>query len=170
MAGIRYEGDFRKLRHAVQNLENFDYKKLNKLIGQEIRLQTLERFDDQEDPEGKPWPVSIRVQNEGGQTLSKTGALATSIKVRATSQGVAVGTNLVYARIHQKGGTLKARTIVAKNAKALKMVIGGKVIYRKKARIPPVQMPKREYMGINEEGLKAIVEIMEDQVKEHVEP
>jgi len=69
------------------------------------------------------WDESARVKREGGQTLSLTGRLRRSFArpdaVQAGKDRVAIGTNVVYAAIHQLGGKTGPHTITAKKAKAL---------------------------------------------------
>lgn len=50
------------------------------------------------------WIESKRAQDDAGQTLLDTGQLAASITYSATSSGVTIGSNKVYAAIHQFGG------------------------------------------------------------------
>lgn len=73
-------------------------------IGSALVTSTLLRFERGQDPEGTPWLPSQRALETGGQTLIKTGRLRDSITHRATADSVVVGTNLVYAAIHQLGG------------------------------------------------------------------
>lgn len=49
------------------------------------------------------WPRAFR---RGGQPLRDTKRLSNSIAYRATAQGVAIGTNVPYARILNRGGTI----------------------------------------------------------------
>lgn len=63
----------------------------------------------------------------------KTGTLKRSItSKRRGSSGVAVGTDLKYARIHDQGGNIGP--IVPKKAKALRFKINGKVVFAKKVK------------------------------------
>lgn len=59
----------------------------------------------------------------------------------ASKRTVRVGTELIYAGIHDKGGR-----IVPKNAKALRFMIGKRVVFAKY-----VDIPKRNFTGWNEE-------------------
>ncbi|MFQ5585468.1 MAG: phage virion morphogenesis protein [Thermodesulfobacteriota bacterium] len=69
---------------------------------------------------GRPkWKPSARVKAAGGVTLTDTGRLKNSMTVEARRDRVSVGTNVVYARIHQFGGKTKARTIKPRIKKAL---------------------------------------------------
>lgn len=73
-------------------------------IGRIVESDTKARFREQKSPEGVPWIPSQRVLEEGGQTLRLTGRLQRSINYKAEEQSVEIGTNLLYARIHQLGG------------------------------------------------------------------
>lgn len=67
------------------------------------------RFRTQTSPTGQPWAKSHRASTEGGQTLSQTRRLRNSIHGLATGTTATVGTNVVYAAIHQFGGTIRAK-------------------------------------------------------------
>jgi phage virion morphogenesis protein len=71
-------------------------------IGETVRTSVERNFEAQGRP-GK-WLPSQRVRKTGGQTLSLTGRLRRSFSVKATGSRVSVGTNVVYAAIHQMGG------------------------------------------------------------------
>ena len=75
-------------------------------IGSYLVTATLERFDRETGPDGKPWQKSARALATGGLTLTDTGGLRDSIthNVAGDGRGVEVGSNLVYAAIHQFGG------------------------------------------------------------------
>ena len=77
-------------------------------IGEIVRTSVERNFAGT----GRPakWPESLRVKRKGGQTLSDTGRLRRSFTVRADNSSVAVGTNVIYAAIHQFGGKLPSRT------------------------------------------------------------
>lgn len=73
-------------------------------IGEALVSGTLQRFDAEESPSGEKWEASQRATAEGGKTLTDTARLRKSIDYAATSSKVMVGSNVVYARIHQMGG------------------------------------------------------------------
>ena len=75
-------------------------------IGSYLVAATLRRFETETAPGGKPWLKSLRAIAEGGQTLTDHGHLRGSIthNVAAGGRGVDVGSNLVYAAIHNFGG------------------------------------------------------------------
>jgi phage virion morphogenesis protein len=87
-------------------------------IGEIIVTQSAEAFEQGGLP-GHKWPESARVKASGGQTLVDSARLKNSITARASGNKVEVGTNVVYAAIHQFGGKTSPRTIRPKNKKAL---------------------------------------------------
>jgi phage virion morphogenesis protein len=116
-------------------------------LGAMLALSTDKRFEDEKDPEGNPWPKSVRAMTDGGKTLTDTTALRGSNTWEATDKGVAVGTNMIYAAIHQFGGVIKA-----KNGKGLSFEIGGERIV-----VQSVTMPKRAFLGVSAEDEKELL-------------
>lgn len=88
-----------------------------KEIGEIVRTSIEQNFAETGRPE--KWPESQRVKRKGGQTLSDKGRLRRSFTVQAESDRVSVGTNVIYAAIHQFGGKTSPHVITAKRGKAL---------------------------------------------------
>lgn len=65
---------------------------------------------------------------------------ATSIYGRVSSVGV------IYARIHEYGGTTRAHIIRAVNAKSLHFMMGGKDIFVREVHHPGSRIPERSYL------------------------
>jgi len=121
-------------------------------IGASLVLSTQMRFEREEGPAGGKWPQSLRAKLEGGKTLRDEGHLYASITHRASTTSVEVGSNLIYAAIHQFGGKIEA-----KNAKALKFRIGGEWVSRKS-----VTIPARPFLGIDDGDRAMIVDAVAD--------
>lgn len=126
--GVRISGDLGKLTAALQKASRLDIKnKLGKPVGEAMVSSTRERFRTSKDPTGKPWQAlsSTTVglgfrkkdyKKSGGlrkgvaereakrKILVQSARLKNSITSDASDTQVAVGTNLVYGPIHQKGG------------------------------------------------------------------
>ena len=98
-------------------------------IGEIVRTSIERNFE----AGGRPdkWPLSGRVKNEGGQTLSDTARLRRSFTVRGYPDRAEVGTNDIKAAIHQLGGIIRA-----KNKPFLKFKIGNQWVQKKEVRIP----------------------------------
>ena len=122
-------------------------------VGEALVSGTLKRFEDEEEPTGKKWPKSKRAAKEGGKTLDKESQLKDSINYAATPDKVMVGSNLPYARIHQKGGTIKP-----KKGKYLKFKgLDGEDVFVKE-----VTIPARPYLGVSAEDMEEVRETVAD--------
>lgn len=113
MAGLSIEvkvtGDLRRFEDRLHRLATADFTSLSRAIGEAVRNDTLDAFQSGESPWGQKWKPSLRAQGQvkgkkAGKTLVDTARLRNSITVRATADAAEVGTNVVYARIHQLGG------------------------------------------------------------------
>lgn len=78
-------------------------------LGRVLKTGAQLRFRAEKTPEGTTWKKSWRATNEGGQTLSLTRRLRNSLSVTPGASSVAVGTNVIYAAIHQFGGVIRAK-------------------------------------------------------------
>ncbi len=74
-----------------------------------LENSTRERFATQTDPDGREWEQSLRVKLFGGKTLTKDGHLGDSISSTNDSTSATVGSNRIYAAIHQFGGIIQAQ-------------------------------------------------------------
>ncbi|ALF02104.1 phage virion morphogenesis protein [Salipiger abyssi] len=99
-------------------------------------------------PDGTPWPKSLRAQLEDGVTLHDSGQLMRSITEEAAPNQVTVGSNMIYAGIHQTGGTIVPRE---KGALTFTLANGETVT------VGSVTIPARPYLGISE-GEQADIE------------
>lgn len=148
---LNWGGFDKALGKAALKLGNT--KSLMESVGEALVSGTLQRFKDEEDPQGQKWPKSGRAAAEGGQTLTDTGRLQKSIDYAATSDKVMVGSNLVYARIHQKGGTItpkKAKRLVFRGS-------DGRTVSADKVTIPP-----RPFLGVSKDDMEEVKETMAD--------
>ncbi len=139
-------------------------------IGLSLVTSTQHRFDTGTGVDGSPWPPSLRVIARGGKTLVLSARLYRSISFQASATGVEIGTNVIYAAIHQFGGTInqparsqtlhfkankktgQQRFSRAKGATHSKEVsIGARVI----------KMPARPFIGLDADDDRAITGIAE---------
>lgn len=149
-------------------------------IGAALVASTLQRFQTGVAPDGSPWPQSIRAVAEGGKTLIDTARLMQSITYRATDHGVEVGSNVVYAAIHQLGGDIKqaAREQVIH----FRRTRGGSVRFskaNKRAKFAQkveigareIRMPARPFLGVDQDDKREIADLVGDWIlrKEGIE-
>lgn len=170
-AGVRIdvELDDRDLRRrlAAYAARAGDLRPVLDEIGQYLVAATIRRFETETDPEGAPWPPSARAEGEDrrtlsaaarragvsplrGRTLTDTGRLRASITHVLDRDSVSVGTNVVYAAIHQFGGTTGPRIIRARNKKSLAFQAGGRTVFRRSVRHPGSRVPRRAFLGVSD--------------------
>ena len=135
-AGIRIDADTalaeRFLRRAVDALDGAEAQAMFDEIGATLVTSTVLRFEHERGPDGRPWIPSRRALEEGGQTLTKSARLKENFEHRATPRGVDVGTNVVYAAIHQFGSGDLER---------------------------PKNIPARPFLGLDDDDADAVLEI-----------
>lgn len=122
-------------------------------IGTELVASTHMRFVTQTDPEGNAWQAlntAYAATKRNTRILTESGRLRDSINAQAGQDEVRVGTNVIYARVHQEGAT-----IVPKDASALVFFIGGDLVKAKS-----VTLPARPYLGISAEDETSVAEIV----------
>lgn len=126
-----------------------------KNIGEYEAGATRRRFIEATDPEGQPWaalnPLYAQTKKGPGILRGQTRSLSQIIWQLADG-GVVIGSNEVYARIHNEGGTIRP-----KDAAALVFSMGGQTF-----RVKSVTIPKRKFLGFNAADQARILEIVED--------
>lgn len=123
-------------------------------VGSALETSVSLRFERERGPGGGAWKQSARAKVDGGQTLNDTGRLAQSITSRASDSDVAVGTNVIYAAIHQFGGVIKPV-----KARALVFAVPGR---KGKVRTRKVTMPARPFLGFDAVDRRRVEKIVID--------
>jgi phage virion morphogenesis protein len=131
-----------------------------KSIGQAIVTATDLSFRAEEDPWGASWArlsaaTLARRRGASAQILRDTGRLANSISYRAGKDSVAVGTNVIYAAVHQFG--------------AAKGAFGRT---RRGAPIPWGRIPARPFLPMRASGVDLPQDLLEEVlgiVRAHLE-
>ena len=125
-------------------------------IGAMLVTSTRMRFSRAVGPDGRAWPPSIRAATTGGQTLIDTGRLSDSITHVFDKTSVTIGTNVIYASVHQFGATIRA-----KRQRFLTFRVGGRWARKRQVTIPP-----RPFLGPDGEDRAGIIEIVGAHVGE----
>lgn len=99
-------GDLRQGNRRIARLLRAmgDLTPLMRVVGSILESSTIDRFEHGRGPDGAAWVPSMRALEQGGQTLVDKGLLRDSLTSRAEKDRVVIGTNLIYAGIHQFGG------------------------------------------------------------------
>ncbi|OYZ03497.1 MAG: phage virion morphogenesis protein [Polaromonas sp. 28-63-22] len=125
-------------------------------IGQYGESSTRLRFKNQAGPDGQRWKPSRRAQISGpGRTLIMKARLLRSITHRADNSGTSWGTNVIYAGIHQFGGTIKAK---GGGALRFRLPGGGFVTVKK------VTIPARPFIGVNADDGREMLALTNDAI------
>lgn len=124
-------------------------------IADYMRTAAVERFDDERGPDGTPWKPSQRALADGGLTLTDRGHLRQSITAASDATSAIAGTNLIYAAIHQFGGTIRAKGAAGGGARALRTPFGPR---------GSVTLPARPFLGFSPVDAAEIEAILTDHL------
>ncbi|HEV2501615.1 MAG TPA: phage virion morphogenesis protein [Mesorhizobium sp.] len=120
-------------------------------IGTGLVSSTHRRFISQTSPAGEAWAAlnaEYKRMKRNARILTESGRLRDSISSQPGNDYVRVGTNVIYAGIHQLGGT-----IVPKNASHLVFRLASGVVLAKS-----VTLPARPYLGISDDDEEMIAD------------
>jgi phage gpG-like protein len=133
MAGLSFEIQDREVQEVLQDLieAGQDPEPAFRSVGRALQTRVQLGFRQSRDPFGVSWPPP---KGRDGQPLRDSNRLYDSIDYQADDSGVAVGTNVVYARIHNQGGVIRAR-----NHPYLTFRVGEQWVRKKQVRIPQRQ-------------------------------
>lgn len=138
-----------RLQERIARLGNVDRQDLLEQLAGVAESQTRRRIsDEQETPDGEPWQAwsaNYAVTRHGGQALLQgDGNLVDSITSEIEGDEALIGSNLVYAAIHQFGGTPD-------------MAPG------------PAGIPARAYLGFSRDNLDEIEAVADRWLDKHLE-
>lgn len=160
MTGARVTIDSAQLRAVNAALASLvragrDPSPALKALGPLLVASTRNRIAAEQSPEGTAWPKlnpDYAAGKRGPGMLRERamrGGLFGSLTSQVDDRTLRVGTNKIYAAIHQFGGTITPR-----NAEALVFRLGGRVVRAKK-----VTIPARPFLGISEADRKQIAAV-----------
>ncbi len=107
-------------------------------------------------PDGADWPDRHPAYDNPRPVLNLSGALGESIESDADEDTVSWGSSIVYARIHQLGGTIKP-----KHGKALAFTLGTEAVFARS-----VTMPARPYLGYGDAERQGVEDVVEAWLEE----
>lgn len=127
-------------------------------FGLTLESGVIDRFDSETAPDGSAWSKSIRARQQGGKTLNDSSQLRSSITSNAAATSVEVGTNKIYAGVHQFGATIRA-----KNADYLAFNLPGGLGFR---RVKQVDISARPFLGLSNDDEAELLAQTEDYARE----
>lgn len=143
-----------ELRRAIAGLSRLarDPAPALEVVGEALQFSTLERQRAGRAPDGSAWPAlnpAYRAEKSGSEMLRESGRLMGSLSRQVRGAQLRFGTNVIYAAIHQFGGTIRA-----KGGGRLAFFLGGAL-----QRPTEVTIPARPFLGISAEDREEIIEI-----------
>jgi phage virion morphogenesis protein len=126
-------------------------------IGTRLVSNTQDRFDAAEAPDGTPWPAlrpAYAAMKRGPGILRESGmrgGLQGSIAFDTTAGELAIGSNKIYAAVHQFGATIQAKT-----ARALRFRLGNGLVA-----VRSVKIPARPYLGLSRRDEEDTLDVVE---------
>ncbi|MFC0686402.1 phage virion morphogenesis protein [Novosphingobium clariflavum] len=127
-----------------------DLTPLMETFGGILETQTSERFEAETAPDGSRWKPSLRARQDGGKTLTDRTTLRGSIHSIPSRLSVEIGTNLVYAGVHQGGAKIRAKT-----SAGLRFQLPGGLGWR---RVMEVEIPARPFLGLSTDNGEELLE------------
>ncbi|MDO4434845.1 MAG: phage virion morphogenesis protein [Cardiobacteriaceae bacterium] len=98
---------FPRLNEHLSQMErrfNGSLQPLTRAIGGLLESSTQKRFEDEQDPEGKPWaPLTLRIILRKRDILDEHGDRLEGLGFQARDSGVAIGTHQAYGIFAQDG-------------------------------------------------------------------
>ena len=139
---LRFDADQAELAFASLQAKSGDLSPLMDQVGALLEQSSRDRIEATNvSPEGVAWPVSLRAAEVGGPTLWDSGRLAASLTHIAGRDSVEIGSNLIYAGVHQEGAT-----IYPKSASALSFRLPNGAFVS----VGSVTIPARPYLGVSD--------------------
>ncbi len=103
---IKFPG-LARFQQALQRVSKFRQSVLLDQLGDLMLEQNRKRLDqEKESPSGESWePLSesYAARKGGGELLEESGQLLDSLQAQSGSDGVSLGSNLLYAAVHLHG-------------------------------------------------------------------
>lgn len=157
---IHFTLDDKAFTAAVAQLGGVLRTGIVRAIGVALLTQTEKRFDSGTDPFGQKWHALLPAYaaiKKGSLILVANGLLRKSLTMATSGSTVTIGSNSVYAAVHQFGATIKPV-----GAKALAFKLGFTNAKGKTAsgivRVKSVTIPARPYLGFGPNDQRAVLE------------
>lgn len=133
-----------------------------KNIGEYETQVTKNRFITETDPDGVPWQdlneLYATTKKGPGKLRGETRRLS-QIIYQAANDNVEIGSDVIYARIHNEGGVIRP-----KNASALVFSMGGQIF-----KVKSVTMPRRRFLGFSDADQVEIQAIIQDHFQDAID-
>lgn len=164
------EIDDRKVLAMLQNLRLLTGGNMlpaMREISRYMKTSTQLRFRNQQAPSGQRWFQSAAARKRAGQTLRDTNRLYRSLTASAGPNFAQLGTNVVYARVHQEGFNQPVNVRPHRRMVKGRNKAGGVSVKRVPVRgfARMMFVARREYLGFSRGDNAAILDILGDHLR-----
>jgi phage gpG-like protein len=141
---------------AARSLPSYQplFKQLAVLSDSKIR----DGFAQGVDPDGAPW---LPLKHRPGKPLLDRGLLRAACHTVVTAAGLAQVAQHPGATAHQYGATVRVPEARPVKRTALRFVLGGKVVFARRARAHVVAVPVRRYLGYGQRFFGAALPLIQ---------
>ncbi|KJS28558.1 MAG: hypothetical protein VR64_24000 [Desulfatitalea sp. BRH_c12] len=162
-----------RLRDRIDALADVDRRQLLEVVGATVESQTRRRIEeDKAAPDGSAWQEwSSRYKDSrhgGHKLLEGEGDLLDSINYVVSDDQVEVGSNLVYAGIHQFGSSDPVK--VPAHQRRIKQAFGRVLSFPVWANVGPYSfsqnIPERPYLGTSADDEAELEAVVDDFLRE----
>jgi phage virion morphogenesis protein len=104
---VNFDAEYQNILKAMERMAHPDKRALMDFVGKELLDITETAFERESNPAtGAKWSALKNPRKDGSTNpiLQDKGTLVTSIRRELMDDSVMIGSNLIYARIHQAGG------------------------------------------------------------------
>ncbi|PYF08235.1 phage virion morphogenesis protein [Rhodobacter viridis] len=182
MAGISISVELQEAtaRQALRDMlaRMGDLRPFYKGVGEILLNSARERFDSQSGPNGAPWaplkPATVRARIKKNQlplmilqsnTNGKNSSLKASLNAIPSDKDVRVGSPVLWAAIHQLGGTINkdagSRYMVGRRFAKRDKEGGNDVAIKAHT----IRIPARPYIGVSDLDQERILEAAEEWLR-----
>lgn len=180
MAGIKLTIDDTDIQKALTKLAkaSSDLSIPMAQVGEHILHTTRERFRTQQSPDGIPWQAlskKYKKKRNKDKILTERGHLQGQLVMQSNKDSAAVGSNRIYAAIHQFGGDInmpaRQRELFFKRTKD--GGVSNKFVKPKKSDFSQtvitgsysIKIPARPYLGLSDTDKKKVLSILTNHLK-----
>lgn len=174
-AGIHIDmSGLQGLQRKLEELGGFDPRQLLDVIGSTVESQTRRRISEEKTaPDGQTWPEwssgYAAGRHAGNSMLEGDGDLLDSISYLVGSNEVEIGSNLIYAGIHQFGSGDEAVKVPA-HKRIVRQAFGKALPFPVWANVGDYSfvqnIPAREYLGTSVDDEFEIRQVINDWFQE----
>lgn len=136
--------------------------------GLTLESGVTDRFDTETAPDGSKWTPSQRAKEDGGKTLTLSGQLRASVHSIASATRVEIGTNKVYAGVHNDGfdGAVTVPTHSRTIDEAFGRPLRAPITFTVQSFERAMNMPQRQFLGLSSEDEAVLLAQAEDYARD----